>query len=91
MNTASTNLIAHLAHNIKLIDNETVIQSPINSSDEEENPSPVTPKGQKNRPDAQNKLSKYYLNFLIQDLQSFHLNQSKAFLQTRTESQIHSS
>ena len=30
---------------------------------------------------AQNKLSKYYLNFLIHDLQSFHLSQSQAFLQ----------
>ena len=83
MSTASTNLIAHLmnAHNIKLIDNETVIQSPRNSSDEEDNASPVTPKGQKYGSDAQNRLSKYYLNFLIQDLQPFHLSQSKAFLQ----------
>ena len=77
MNTASTNLIAHPlnAHNIKLIDNETVIHSPGNSSDEEDNESPVTPKGQKYGQESQNN----YLKFLIQDLQLFHLSQSKAF------------
>ena len=83
MSTASTNLLGHLvnAHSIKLIDNETVIPSPGNSSDEEKNDSPVTPKGQKYGQDVQNKLTKYYLNFLIQDLQPFHLSQSKSFLQ----------
>ena len=69
------------AHSIKLIDNETVINSPVNSSDEEDDESPVTLKGQKYGTDAQNKFSKYYLNFLIQDLQPFHLSQGQAFLQ----------
>ena len=71
MQTASTNLIRHLAneHNINLIDSATDVEN----ENEDSSFKRSGPTNSKSSPQKQREIDNLFLKFVVHDFQAFHL------------------